>query len=104
MSAASNILWVDICEAKSNPLFTEEQRAAVRFLRYSKPIACAHCGKKKRTMWTMLCAFRSIEMSNRFSIDSKRDGKAFAPLTPVCADHPLAPDFPEESKKELVGA
>lgn len=98
---APKILFVQIREAKENPLFSEAQREAVRFLCYNQPVACAQCGKKKRTLWTMLCAFRSIDLTSpegakRFTIDAQRDGQPFPPLAGVCGDHPLAPDWPEK--------
>lgn len=92
----ARLLVVQIVEAKPNPMFSEEQRQIIRFLCYNQHVACAHCGKKKRTLWTMLCAFRSIDTSAaRFTIDAQRDGKPFPPLTGVCGNHPMAPDFPQ---------
>jgi hypothetical protein len=91
------ILFVDILEPQPNPMFTEEQRAMVKFLRYNKAVECAYCQKKKRTLWTMLCAFKVGEMSS-FVINFD---KSFAPLTGVCTDHLMVPDWPQdESKKE----
>jgi len=83
------ILQVQIYEAKPNKMFTEAQRSFVRFLTYNQTIKCARCGKKKKRMWTMLCQFRA----NIFSaIPTEAAGMSFAPLTPVCIDHPLEPD------------
>lgn len=83
------ILCVQICCAKPNKLFSEEQTASLRFLRYNKPVACAECGKKKRTLWTLLCQFRAAD----FGIVTLVSGdKSHLPLTPVCQDHPLEPD------------
>lgn len=94
------LLQVHILEAKPNPLFTENQRRMVRFLRFNQYVPCAHCGKKVRVHWTMLCDFRSVDMSRAlFTIDAQRDGKPFPPLTPVCGDHPLAPDWKKVTKK-----
>ena len=42
----NDILYVSIREAKPNTLFTEEQRQSIRFLIYSKPVACAECGRE----------------------------------------------------------
>lgn len=86
------LLRVDICEAKPNPLFTESQRQAVRFLRYNKFIRCAACGKKAKVHWTMLLEFKAADMSGkgpRFSM--RYYPQTFPPLTPVCSDHPLSP-------------
>lgn len=91
------ILAVEILEAKENPLFTEEMRQAVRFLRYNQAIPCVECGKKRRIMWTMLCQFKAADTSGMsFSL---KMGQSRAPLTPVCSDHPMAPDWPEKEKK-----
>lgn len=80
-------------------MFTEAQRQSVRALRYNLHVPCAHCGKKRRLHWTMLCAFRSIIFEECYLVvDSKRDGKPFPPLTPVCGDHLLTPDWPKKPK------
>ncbi len=84
------ILFVQIFEAKANKLFTEEQRKSIRFLRYNRSIACAECGKKKKTLWTMLCQFQATTFGSFSIIEST---KAHLPLAPVCQDHPLAPVF-----------
>jgi len=80
-------LWVEILEAKPNPLFTEDQRRAVRFLRYSRTVPCAECGKKVRIHWTLLVEFQCMD-PNSFVI-AQRSSKRHMPLTPVCKDHPL---------------
>lgn len=93
------ILVVEILEAKPNPLFTEPQRQCVRFLRYNQHIPCAECGKKRRVMWTMLYQFKCGDMKNSlFTLQFST--KSHAPLTPVCDDHPLAPDFPKAETKK----
>ena len=85
-----NILYVEILEAKPNKLFNEAQRQAVRFLRYNKFIPCAECGKKRKVMWTMLCEFKA----NIMGIDALEESeKVHPPLTPVCQDHLLVPNF-----------
>lgn len=90
---APGILFVDIREAKPNKMFSEEQRAAIRFLIYSRPVACAECGKKKKSLWTMICQFRAHSMENIFAI--KKSEKSHPPLAGVCGDHMLEPDYPE---------
>ncbi len=87
---AKKILFVQILEAKPNELFSEEQRRAVRFLRYSKAVACAECGKKRKLMWTMLCQFRAVKMDSIVATESQI---SHSPLTPVCSDHPIGPDW-----------
>ena len=87
-------LYVEILEAKPNKMFTEFQHQTTKFLRYSKAIACAECGKKRRLMWTQLFTFRCHNLVP--GLFSTVPGKIHAPLTPVCGDHPLAPVFEEE--------
>lgn len=97
-------LVVGIHEARPNPMFTESQRALVRFLRYSLSIPCAECGKKKRALWTMLCSFQALDMA---PLVPARSGKVHLPLTPVCQGHLLAaetepaldPDGPKTTVK-----
>lgn len=87
-----DLLFVQIREPKQNPMFTEFQHQVTRFLIYNRPVACAACGKKKRTHWTQLCEFQAMDMSaGQFVL--KRYPPTFAPLTPVCTDHPISPDY-----------
>jgi hypothetical protein len=83
------ILYVQILEAKPNPMFTENQRQGVRFLKYNQPVACAECGKRLRILWTALWAFRSPRLEGQFVIPNNT--QIHPPLTPVCGDHPLSP-------------
>jgi hypothetical protein len=86
------LLCVSIREAKTNELFTEEQRRSVRFLIYNQRIPCAECGKKAKSMWTLLCQFKALN----FNSDSlKESDRSHLPLTPVCKNHSLKPDFKE---------
>ena len=80
---------VQILEAKPNKLFTEEQRQIVRFLRYSKAIPCAECGKRRRVHWTLLWTFRAKSLKPGLFVPFD-SGKVHMPLTPVCASHLLA--------------
>ena len=41
-------LVVGLYEARPNKMFTEEQRATVRFLRYNQLVACSECGPEKQ--------------------------------------------------------
>ncbi len=82
-------LYVQILEAKPNKMFSEDQRALVRFLRYNKSVPCAECGRRKRIHWTMLCSFQAYTMA---AIVPKKSGKVHLPLTPVC-QHLLAPEL-----------
>lgn len=87
-------LYVNICEAEPNPMFTEEQRSWVRFLIYNRKVACAECGKESKKMWTMLLEFRASTLGEGTFVVPKGD-KVHPPLTPVCEDHPLSPEIPE---------
>ena len=87
------LLWVQICEAKPNKMFTEELRQAVRFLRYSRAVPCAECGKRVRLMWTMLCEFKAYSFGPSPIAEKNTSNKVHSPLMPVCADHPIGPAY-----------
>ena len=89
MAKEKQILYVTISEANPNKLFTEEQRRSILFLIYNKKIACAECGRKVKKMWTMLCQFKAVTMTDTLD----ESVKSHPPLTPVCDEHPLSPDF-----------
>jgi hypothetical protein len=89
----NKILAVQIYEAKPNKLFSEEQTAWIRFLRYNKPIKCAECGKKTKKLWTALSEFVAYSM---VSLTMETSCKIHLPLTPVCDDHPLG--LPERNR------
>ena len=94
-------LCVEIMEAKPNKLFTEKQRAWIRFLRYSRWIRCVVCGKKRKVMWTMLHEFMAITMDTAIGVIGEKDRKGpYPPLTPVCGDHPIGPPTEEELADE----
>jgi len=95
-TAKPEILCVQILEAKPNQMFTEEQRAAVRFLRFNRSVACMECGKKKKVMWTMLCEFYAHSMG-QFAV--LKSTKTHQPLEAVCGDHLLAPAWPEAGEE-----
>jgi hypothetical protein len=90
--AGRTILGVQILEAKPNPMLTEEERQLIRFLRFNRHVPCVACGKKARIMWTALYQFKAGDMQNS-SFTLRYYERSFAPLTPVCQDHPLAPHF-----------
>ncbi len=93
-------LVVQLLEAKPNKMFTEAHRALVRFLRYDgDKVACAECGKKKRTLWTMLCSFQAWDMG---MLVPKKSGKVHPPLTPVCQGHLMAPEIEEVDESGTV--
>lgn len=92
------LLWVEILDAKPNPMFAEWQTRSIRFLRFNRWIPCVACGKKVKIHWTMLCDFKAADMS-RPAFTLQYYDKIFAPLTPVCSDHPLAPALPEPETK-----
>lgn len=94
----NELLKVEILDAKPNPMFSEAQRKLVRFLRFSRSVRCAQCGKKLRIHWTMLCQFipQVGFGKNDKPTFALQPGKSLAPLTPVCGDHPLAIAWPDE--------
>lgn len=83
-------LAVEILEVKPNKMFTPWQHATTRFLRFSKPVACAVCGKKKRIHMTLLVSFQAADLQQQFGL--KFPPKEYPPLTPTC-DHILRPLF-----------
>ena len=89
------ILCVQILEAKPNPMFTEEQRASVRFLRFNQTVPCAECGHRRKVMWTMLCEFYAYNFNEPGLVMPKPE-KKHPPLAPVCGDHPLEPAWPDD--------
>ena len=89
------ILYVQICEAKPNRMFTKKQTDSIRFLRYNQPVVCAECGKKKKTLWTMLAQFLAKTMEGNGLSGGE---KSHTPLTPVCPDHLLEPDFKNQGE------
>ena len=89
-------LTVEILEVAPNPAFTDEQRAWVRFLRYSRKVPCAECGKRRRILWTMLCEFRAPTLRPGDFVVRADEGAVHPPLAGVCQDHPLAIAWPEK--------
>lgn len=81
---------VSVGETKENPMFDEAMHAVTRFLTFIKPVKCAHCGKARKKHWTQLVFFRVMEPL-QFTL--KESEVQFAPLTPVCTDHILKPEF-----------
>lgn len=75
-------------EAKPNPLFTETQRAMIRFARYVSPTPCPFCGKLTRKHWTMLVPFGAVDVEKSFLV-AEPSKETFSAGTPVCEDHPL---------------
>jgi len=86
-----NVLQVSLHEAKPNPLFSEAQRATVRFLRYSRAVPCAECGRKSKSHWTSLFSFEAMDAQGRSFVLRSKTGKVHPPLAPVCGRHPMAP-------------
>ncbi len=83
------VVQVQISEAKPNPMFTEEQRALVRFIHYSHPVACAECGRRSKHHWTSLISFQAMDMKGSTFTLRSATGKVHLPLTPVCSAHPM---------------
>jgi hypothetical protein len=99
----SEPLQVLLFEAKPNKLFTEEQTAAVRFLRYNQSVPCAECGKRSKHHWTVLYSFKATSLvPGMFTL--QESGKVHLPLTPVCRDHPLTPASWETPRVQRKGS
>lgn len=81
---------VSMGEPADNPMFDQTQHAITRFLTFIKPVSCAHCGKKRKKHWTQLTFFRVMEQK-AFTLEKSE--AQFPPLTPVCTDHILHPEF-----------
>lgn len=91
-----DLLFVQILEAAPNRMFTEQERAGVRFLRFNRRIPCAECGKKVKIHWTCLYQFKCGDMKKSMFTLQFSD-KVHLPLTPVCGDHPVAPHYEYEN-------
>lgn len=70
----------------ANPMFPPEITALIRFINYSKPMACPICHKATRKYWTMLCPFRAVSLT---TFGAKDDPQVFTPGEGVCVDHPI---------------
>jgi hypothetical protein len=97
----ADITTVEIIEAKSNKMFSEEQRAMVRFLRFNRSVPCAECGKRSRVKWTMLCTFKVHEFGGQLVL--RESQKVHTPLAAVCGAHPIAPYF-DNAQKASAGS
>lgn len=89
---------VEIFGAKPNKLYNEEEAARLRILRYSEPVPCAHCGKRRRKMLTSIISFAIADMAalNLVPIESP---KIYLPLVPVCSRHLI--ESPIEVRKVM---
>lgn len=90
MTNFKNVLQVQLREAAPNKMFSEAQRAAVRFLHYSRSVECAECGRRSRHHWTSLLSFQAMDFEGSYGVLRSATGKVHAPLSPVCGKHPLA--------------
>lgn len=82
----ANVVWIGT--AKPNKMFPDWLTELVRFLRYTEPVACAHCGKMRKKHWTCLAAFHACE-AGQFSIIKSK--VILPPLAPICGNHPFYP-------------
>lgn len=81
-----------------NPMFSEVQRACIRFVRYKEKVPCALCGKQSKKHWTGVVRFKSANLDdNHFEVKLRRNW--FKAGQPVCEDHPLQPDEREFMQK-----
>lgn len=90
-------ITVTIAEARPNTLFSEELRQAIRFLRFSVPVACAECGSTRKAHWTMLGPFFAHTFPKHAFV-LQESGTRHEGMTPVCRAHLLAlARLPEEA-------
>jgi hypothetical protein len=97
-------LLVEFLPPKPNPFFTEEQHRATSFIRYSKPVPCAECGRRRKVMWTQRWSFCVMEES---TYTLRPSAKIHIPGTPVCTSHILGAALlppPERKKKKPKAA
>ncbi len=85
---AENVLRVGVYETRPNRMFTDAQRAGIRFLRFTQAVPCAECGRRSRAHWTVLYSFKALSMAVMVPRESD---KVHMPLTPVCQQHLLKP-------------
>lgn len=74
-------------------MFPPEMTALIRFARQRKDgqkPQCAYCKKKAKTMWTMTCPFRIVDMA-KCTFEAVDQPEVFPPLALVCDDHPMNP-------------
>lgn len=103
MSSPKKLLCVEISETPTDRNVSEGERVAVRFLHYNQPVKCALCGASRTKLKTMLCAFLAIDTESGKpggrgdgvgeAYSPKKEGTKFPPLTAVCEDHQLSPDW-----------
>ena len=88
--AAEPMSFCDIQLVKLKPsVFPDKlQQATSRFMKFTGYVACAHCGKKKRTLWTSFKFFHAVDKGKKPD-EEKVSDKIFPPLTPVCEEHEL---------------
>jgi hypothetical protein len=81
---------MEMFEAKDNPMFPPALTSRLRFVRYSKAVPCACCGRKSRHHWTLTCSFSAKTFTN---LPVFKSSAILAPMTPVCSAHPLSPEI-----------
>jgi hypothetical protein len=87
---------VELFEAKPNRLFDPALTAVVRFVRLSAAVPCAECGRRSKHHWTMLVPF-TVQVMPTHAFVLTSSGVRYAPLTPVCRAHLLAPVLADEA-------
>jgi hypothetical protein len=83
-------------EAKPNKMFSEEQRAAIRFVRFTKPVPCCECGKRSKTHWFSIRPFRALVWPKTQFAQPIDSGRVHIGFAPVCRDHLLGELYGEE--------
>jgi hypothetical protein len=80
-------------EPAPNPMFTEEQRLSILFVRYKESVPCAHTGRMSKTLWTCRVRFKSARPEpGQFALAFSKWRKAG---TPVLRDCVLQADMEE---------
>lgn len=85
-------------EAKENPMFSEAQRACVRFVEYKEIVPCVLCGKRTKYHWTCVVRFKAANLNDHCFI-LKLSENWFPAGAPVCRDHPTQADKADFMRK-----
>jgi hypothetical protein len=85
-------------EAADNPMFSQVQRACVRFVQYKESVPCVLCGRRSKYHWTCVVRFKAANI-NDHAFALKLSKNWFVAGAPVCRDHPTQPDEAEFMRK-----
>lgn len=85
-----------IREARPNKMFSEEQCARIRFVKFANPVPCCECGKRRKTHWLSVEPFRALVWPKYQFGGLINSGRIHIGFAPVCRDHLLGEPFEEE--------